>query len=234
MLCKKQNFSHYILVIVFAIALFACSPKTNNPKAVENSITETTTPIRKNQKTTYARKTPIADSILSPKEEAKNTVDTENIANDCIRGQAEPIVKKAVFPKTQFAIQPDNISAIETVFFDNGDKLIINHLGCEYYTLSFRFETSRFHKEKTDTSFWYEKTALLINELEKGIDAPLEIKKGIEKLTEVAKKNKSSLKYGEEIDFGGNEIREFVTLDGIEKINKNKFAVTITFSAGPL
>jgi hypothetical protein len=43
-----------------------------------------------------------------------------------------------------------------------------------------------------------------------------------------------NLQLGEEIDFGGNDIRSFATVDRIEKIDDKKFGVTISFATGPL
>lgn len=63
---------------------------------------------------------------------------------DCPRSAAEPVVKKAVFPRTTFRLQPDTHTGIETVTCPNGDQVIIRHEGCEYYALRFQFTTSRF------------------------------------------------------------------------------------------
>ncbi len=98
--------------------------------------------------------------------------------NKCSREQAKPIINKTVFKNTQFQLQSDSISAIETVIFDNGDKLIIKNWGCEYYCLNFRFETKRYENDTKNTAFWYRKAVLLISEISKGIEAPIDIENG--------------------------------------------------------
>lgn len=164
--------------------------------------------------------------------------ESKDLREDCIRGQAEPIVLKSVFPNTHFRLNADSLSGIETVDFENGDKLIINNWGCEYYTLTFRFETLRFQGDIVDIPFWYKKAVILVGELVDGIDSPIDIKKGIDKLTNYieanSKNNYANLKFGEEIDFGIEGTRIFVSLDQIEKLSKDKFAITISFSVGPL
>lgn len=153
--------------------------------------------------------------------------------NKCSREQAKPIINKTVFKNTQFQLQSDSISAIETVIFDNGDKLIIKNWGCEYYCLTFRFETKRFENNTNNTAFWYRKAVLLISEICKGIDAPIDIKNGNNALINHID-NYNKLQLGEEIEFGKTEIRNFVRLDKITKLTNKKFAIEITFSMGPL
>lgn len=153
---------------------------------------------------------------------------------DCVRGEAEPIVKKSVFPKTTFKMNSDSLTAVEIINFDNGDKLIINNWGCTFYTLTFRFETSKFKADTTALKYWYVTAQKLMTEIKLGIDAPIDIKKGIQALNKYISKNAFNLKLQNEIDFGGKDIRDIVTLDSISKISKDRFAVTITFATGPL
>ncbi len=158
--------------------------------------------------------------------------------NDCVRGQATPIIKKAFFPKTVFTLQADSLTAIETVNFKNGDKLIITNCGCEYFTLLFRFETSRFIHDTSNILFWYQKVVLLMRELYKGLDAPINIKKGIAKLNNFMVLDKpnqyANLKLGHEVDFGDMDLRNYVTVEQIEKLAFKMFAITISFTVGPL
>jgi hypothetical protein len=77
--------------------------------------------------------------------------------NNCVRGQAEPVVKKLVYPNSQFQLQADSLTAIEIVNFSNGDKLIIRNWGCESYILTFRFEASRFWTLKINLGFGLKK-----------------------------------------------------------------------------
>lgn len=157
---------------------------------------------------------------------------------ECVRGQAEPIIKKEYFPNTTFTLQADSITAIETVQFDNGDKLTIKNWGCEYYVLTFNFETTQFQKDTTDLKFWYQSTIQLMTSILAGLDAPIDIKKGLTFLESYYLKDKKNnfknLKLEEEIDFADNEIRSFVTLDRIKQINKKTFEVSVSFAVGPL
>ncbi len=122
--------------------------------------------------------------------------------------------------------------------FDNGDRLIIKNWGCEYYILTFSFETTMFQHDTADIKYWYQATIQLMTSMLAGMDAPIDIKKGLvflESYYVKAQKNSfKNLKLGDEIDFDGNEIRHFLTLDRIEKINNHKFGVTVSFANGPL
>lgn len=206
------------IIIALTLGLLACNSSVDRQKA--------------NAKT--ALKVDSVQQTNTPTEIAP----VKNLRDECARGQAEPIIKKSVFPKTQFILQPDSLTAIETVDFDNGDKLTIKNWGCEYYILTFHFETSRFQDDTSNIAYWYKKSVLLLSELSKGLDAPVDIEKGINKLINHIDldmhNNYKNLKLGQAIDFGGNEIREFVTVEKIEKLADKKFAVTISFTTGPL
>ena len=168
-----------------------------------------------------------------------NSTDSETSSEvDCIRGAAEPIIRKSVFPDSNFKLQSDKITGIETVNFDNGSKLIIKNWGCEYYCLTFRFETTRFQEDTTNLQFWYKKSVLLISEILNGLEAPTDIKKGTNSLVNYIDldlpNNYVNLKLKDEIDFGGEDIREYVTLDRIQKIDDKKYAIEISYITGPL
>jgi hypothetical protein len=158
--------------------------------------------------------------------------------NNCVRGQAEPVIQKTDYPNTTFVLQPDSITAIETVTFDNGDKLVIRNWGCEYYVLTFRFETSNYQHDTTDLGFWFRAADRLMTSMLGGLDTPIDIKRGLVLLDSYILRDEKNgfknLQLGEEIDFGGNDIRSFVTVDRIEKINDKNFGVTISFATGPL
>lgn len=155
-------------------------------------------------------------------------------ANECVRSPAAPIVKKAVFPNTHFKLQADSISGIETVLFKNGDKLKIRNWGCEDYILTFRFETSHYKAAVNSLKYWYVAAINLMKSTQKGLDAPMDFDKALKALNAHISKNVFELQLKTEIDFGGNDIREIVTLDEIERLSTNRFAVTITFAVGPL
>ena len=156
----------------------------------------------------------------------------------CVRDVPQPIIKKGEFSKTSFDLQKDKQIGIETTDFENGDKLIIKNWGCDYYVLTFRFETSRFQSELTNIPFWYKRAVTLLNEVNKKMDAPIDIIKGTERLMnqieEEVPNGYQNLLFDKELDFEEGAIRSFVSLDKVEQLTDNKFAISITFAKGPL
>lgn len=207
---KRQN---YIFIILTAL-LFACTSNKDRKEDAE------------------IIKTQVAELDNSLEKEPEEKKLNEDF--DCVRGKAEPIVKRDIYPNGNFTLQSDSLTAIETIEFDYGERVIIKNWGCEYYVLSFRFETSKYNADTTAMKYWYVNSSKLMTELIKGLDAPLDIEKGLEALNDHISKNVFELEIGTEIDYGENEIRRFVSLDNIEKIEKNRFAVTISFALGPL
>lgn len=155
--------------------------------------------------------------------------------SDCIRGQAETVIKKSVYPNAIFKLNPDNHTGTETIDLKNGDKLIISNWGCEYYVLTFRFETERFSSDTTNTIYWLNKATILMTEIEKGLDAPLDIKGGIDAIPiYLSSLDSRTYNLGEEIVYDDDVIRDFVTLDRVQHINDRRFAIEISFATGPL
>ncbi|MDO7884167.1 hypothetical protein [Hymenobacter cheonanensis] len=152
----------------------------------------------------------------------------------CVRGQAEPIIKKNYFPATSFVLQPDSMTGVETVRFKNGDKLIITNWGCESYVLTFRFETSRFRANNSNLNYWYAAAGELMNETVPGVDAPVDIKAGVRALKSYAAKNARHLRIRTELDFGGGEAARIATFDTIAKMPGNRTEVVLSFTAGLL
>lgn len=176
------------------------------------------------------------DSIKNNDIATNNTSDSTKTTDDsqCIRGQAESVINKIVYPNSTFKLNQDNHTGTETVDL-NGDKLIINNWGCEYYVLTFRFETERFNADTTNTIYWLNKATILMAEIEKGIDAPLDIKGGIDAIPiYLSSLDSRNYNLGEEIVYDDDVIRDFVTLDRIQKINDRWFAIEISFATGPL
>jgi hypothetical protein len=153
--------------------------------------------------------------------------------SDCTRATPVRVVKKRVFPNARFVLSRDKRTGTETVKFGNGDKLVITNAGCEYYNWGFRFETNRFSARASDTKYWFAQLIKLLEETEKGIDAPVQMGDGIKALKKYLKANKNP-KLEEEIDYGGADIRNFVTVNKIQKLSRNKFALEAAFSIGPL
>ncbi len=194
------------LLLIFAIGLFGCASSNNTGKTSNE------------------------DSKLESNIANGSQINQQN----CTRSQAEPILNKDVYPQATFVLQPDSITGIETVVLDQGDKLIIKNWGCEYYILTFRFETTRFKTANSDLDYWFSAASMLMDEIKSNLNAPINIENGILKLNDYISKNRSDLKLGEEIDFGTEEIRSFVTVDKIEDLSNDRRAVEISFSVGPL
>jgi hypothetical protein len=154
---------------------------------------------------------------------------------DCVRGQAESVTKKTVYPNAIFKLNPDKHTGTETVELQNGETLVINNWGCEYFVLTFRIEMERFQADTINTLFWLDKARILMSEIQDGIDAPLNLQGGIDAIPmHIASMDSRAYTLGEEIIFEDGARREFVTLDRISKINDKRFAVEISFGIGPL
>ncbi|MDD4972299.1 MAG: hypothetical protein PHT07_22960 [Paludibacter sp.] len=202
-----------LLIPLLLITLLACNKnQRNNQNVINQKDTLANVPIQKKEK-------------LNPDTHA-------------IRGQATRILKPSAFPGATFFLLGDSITGIETAKLQNGDKLIVTNAGSEYYTLSFRIETSRFQGDTTDIPFWFKKAIILMKELEKGFDSPLDITKGtntmLKFIDDDSKNQFANVKLCEQFDYGGDDIRTFVWLNRIEKINDKKYAIEINYSMGPL
>jgi len=79
---------------------------------------------------------------------------------------------------------------------------------------------------------------LLTSEIVNGLDSPINIDKGTNELMNFIEKdllnNYANLKLHEEINFGGDDIRNFVTVDRVQKIDDKKYAIEISYVVGPL
>jgi hypothetical protein len=174
-----------------------------------------------------------ADKVVQTSESTDSTKTEENFdTSDCIRGQAEPILKKDKFPNSSFKINEDGLSGTETTDLKNGDKLIIINGGCEYYVLAFRFETSRFQGDTTDINFWASKIVDFMTEISDGIDAPIDLKKGTKALNEYIKLNQIQIL--EDVTFEPGEIRTYLNIDRIQKIDNKNYGLEISYIVGPL
>jgi len=206
------------LAFFLIIGLVSCNPTTSRQEKTEKKVSKA-----ENTK----------QDVLNADNYQSNETESE-----CIRGEAHPIIKKEIYLHSTFVMQPDSLTAFESLTFENKDKLIIHNYGCEYYILTFRFETARFQEDITNLPFWFRKSATLMSEINDGIDTPFDIKKGLKKLNQYIDNDSSSdyknLKFGEQIDFGDDDIRSFVTVDKIEKLTDKKYAVEISFALGPL
>jgi hypothetical protein len=180
------------------------------------------------------------DSLAKKQDKAvsENTLPAETKEYQCTRGQATPIIDKSVYPNTTFQIQADSITAIETVVFENGDKLVIHNWGCDYFVVTFRFETSRFIEDTTDLEAWFKHANTLTASVLSALNVPIEIERGLVYLNSYMDWDENNghqnLQLGKQLDFGGSDMRSFLTIDRIEKLSDNRTAVEISFSEGPL
>lgn len=150
---------------------------------------------------------------------------------DCTRSTPAPVIKKSVFPETTFKLSRDKHTGTETVKFVNGDRLTITNAGCEYYYLSFKFESDRFSARAAGTKYWFKQAVEFIKQIEKGVDAPVQMADAVKALKKYIKETP---KFGEEIDYGGADIRMFVIINRIKKLPGRKPVLEIAFAIGPL
>jgi hypothetical protein len=157
----------------------------------------------------------------------------------CVRSIPQPIIKKSVFPNANFALKNiDYVGVVvplglETVELSNGDKVAITNSGCENFTLSFQFETSRFTGQVQDTKYWFARSVELMQLIEPGLETSLNLKQGINMLEKYTSTTDNPL-VGHEIDYGSPEIRSIVQLADVKQLGNQNFTVKVIFSTGPL
>jgi Fe-S cluster assembly iron-binding protein IscA len=152
---------------------------------------------------------------------------------DCPRGTPERIVKASVEPQPTFELDKGKNIASEVLQFQNGDRIVVKNGGCEYFVVTFRFETNRFQADTTDMMYWLDKSAVLVGEISEAIDAPLDFNDGV---AMIKKMNGPEVKYepGQEIVYSEGEIRQYTTLDRVEQLDPSRYAVEVTFALGPI
>ena len=143
---------------------------------------------------------------------------------ECTRDIPESITDKTVFPLSRFRLRmntkyPFEHLGYETIDFENGDELLIENIGCENFTLVFRYETSRFSHDLKDAKFWYKTAIELVSDTIKGIEKIPLPKNGLKALKEHINKNKK-LKFKEQIEFCESETKCVVSVDGVKKLGK--------------
>ncbi len=157
----------------------------------------------------------------------------------CVRSIPQPIINKSVFPNSKFVLKNIDYGAVivplglETVEFNNGDKLVITNSGCEYFMLSFEFETSQGKGDVADAKYWFARSVELMRQTEKGINKSIDLSQGIKALEDYSKGNTNPL-IDQDVDYGGQDIRSFFKLEEVKKLANNKFMVRVSFSVGPL
>ncbi len=205
-----MKISQVIFLTLFIIGIASC----NSPNIKDDNTSSSNT-------TNYELDLLNADTALSS---------TDN----CTRGVARPILKNSFFPNSTFRLLADSISGIESTSLKNGDRLIIKNWGCEYYTLTFRFITSKHSGNTANLEYWYPVAYKLMAQIIDGLDEPKAIREGLGALNDYFHENRMNLEIAKKIEFGENEIITTVCLDKIEKLENNKYLVQISFSTGPL
>ncbi|AYB29225.1 hypothetical protein [Chryseolinea soli] len=186
----------------------------------------------KQTETSTATTDTLANDTAMTEADIAELVENDTTANDCVRSEPEPVLKKAVYPNETFQRQP-NGNAIEATDLANNDRLIIYHKGCEYYWLTFRFETSRFQADTTDVPYWMDKAVGFMRDIRKGLDAGVDTDNGTEAIARLLKEKKTA-ELTEEIVFQEGSIRSAATLDRIQKIDDGHYAIELSFFTGPL
>jgi hypothetical protein len=207
--------SKIIGTLLSTILLISCGTKTSSDQNEVNADTIKTT-----------------DTTEKINTDSVKTSDNFDYS-DCIRGQAESVIKRSVYPNAIFKLNSDNHTGTETVELENGENLTINNWGCEYFVLTFRFETERFQADTTNTRYWLDKVVTLMKEIENGLSAPLDIEGGTLATENFLKGNKN-YELGEEIVYDDDLIRDFVTIDRIQKLGDKRYAIEISYATGPL
>ncbi|RZM30440.1 MAG: hypothetical protein EOO88_00780 [Pedobacter sp.] len=168
---------------------------------------------------------------------SKEPIDTAELIA-CPLGEPEPIIDKKVFPGATFKLAGDRKLGIQHVDLGKGDRVEIRISGCEYYVLTCTFETSRFSADTTNLPYWFDKTNLLMHQLNKGLKAPIEIDTALNRLSDrLSKYNRGMgipLQLGEEVDFGGQDPRQYFSIDRISQVSKKRYQIQIVFAYGPI
>lgn len=152
--------------------------------------------------------------------------------DDCVRALPEPVLKKAVFPAARFQLDKARREGTETAQLGNGTRLRIRHWGCEYYTLTFRFE-GQLSPAPADLRAWYRQAAALLRQTAPGLDAPVHPLQAAAALTHAAAA-KAAPALNQELHYAGEDIRETVTLEKARQTGPGGYSLELTVAVGPL
>lgn len=172
-----------------------------------------------------------------PKNTLKKMAETTSF--NCARPIPKPIIKKSVFPGSKFVLNRVDEhgqaipEGIETVLLKNGDQFKITNSGCEFVNLKFTFQTNRVLEKTKDNKYLYNRSAMLMRNVLRGIDSPLKLKQGIAALEKYASAN-SDPQLNTDIDYGNPDIRSVVKLVNVKRLPNKKSVVEILFYYGPL
>ncbi|RTQ47858.1 hypothetical protein EJV47_18235 [Hymenobacter gummosus] len=150
----------------------------------------------------------------------------------CVRGLPEPVLNKAVFPTATFQLNKARREGLETARLGGGTRLSLRNSGCEYYTLTFRFE-GQLGTTPTDTRGWYRQAAALLRQTAPGLQASVHPLQAATALTRAAAA-RAAPALNQELYYGGNDVREYVTLDQARRVGSNGYFLELTVALGPL
>ena len=176
-------------------------------------------------------------TILPAAKNEENNL-SDKTSSDCPRSEPEAIIEKDIFPKTTFRLEkntgyPYQKLGHETVEFENGDKLFIEHVGCENFTLVFHYETNRFPRATKNVRFWYKTAIDLVEKTVKGIEKTELPKNGLKALKSHLEKD-DELKYKDMVEFCESEIGCVVSLNEIKKLENDRVEIIVSFGIGSL
>lgn len=152
--------------------------------------------------------------------------------DDCVRSLPEPVLKKAVFPTAAFRFDKARREGTETARLRDGTRLSIRNWGCEFYTLTFRFEGQR-PAPPADTRAWYRQAAALLRQTAPGLQAGIHPLQAAAALTRAADA-KIAPALNQELHYAGEEIRETVTLAQARSTGGTSYHLELTVALGPL
>ncbi len=156
--------------------------------------------------------------------------------SDCTRSTPKSIVNQSKYSNQTFSLSDDKRTGTETVALPGNRKLKITNTGCEYYHLIFQFETSEYSSTQIaskDSRFWYKEIIQFLKIVRGGVDPPIQLDKAVGILNQTIKKREMP-QFEIEIDFGGTDLRTFLTVQPIQVNEQNKVVLEISFSVGPL
>ncbi len=156
----------------------------------------------------------------------------------CPRGVPTAIVNKSVFERSfvvkSFASNGVKIPlGIETIRLPDGDRLTIEHSGCENVTYTFKFETNSRGIAISNRRYWFDRVARSMRRVEPGLNTSVNyLRRGISTLE--TKVRQRDIHLDRQIDYGASDPRSTVTVTNIAALPNSRVALTVVFSYGPI
>ena len=163
------------------------------------------------------------------------TQDTTNvydsIHDECIRGLPEPFLNKSMFRSTSFRLI--NREGFETGLLENGDRLDVKNYGCEYYILSFSFQTTRFRTDSLNFILCCDQILDLLYEVKNKATSAVAINDMINTF-EKLKMGKSANNFQDEFIIYEGDISTQLKVNRIRQISGYTANYIFDYSIGPL